>query len=208
MSRLVPTNPPVPASWRSCPSVWTNQRRARVAAVAVAAASSQLVPSLLYKPISARRRAFTRLTLSGKWVQQIETCSSETEREQNVWPLPHSLTHFLWLTTLQTRNRNPPHIWERNKQLAKSPQTAKKETFFCFKERTSLWLSKHSPSELTFLTRRVVDQEFKADFQETISGTKLRVNEENKLEKYLIQRTESGEFLQQTNTNVNIDKIV
>ena len=54
----------------------------------------------------------------------------------------------------------------------------------------------------------MVDQEFKADFLETISGTKLRANEENKLEKYLIHSKESAEFLQQTNTNVNIDKIV
>ena len=32
------------------------------------------VRGLLNKPISGRRRAFTRLTLLGKWVQQIEPC--------------------------------------------------------------------------------------------------------------------------------------
>ena len=57
----------------------------------------------------------------------------------------------------------------------------------------------------------MVDQEFKADFLETISGTKLRANEENKLEKYLIHSITTQRecrILQQTNTNVNIDKIV
>ena len=55
-------------------------------------------------------------------------------------------------------------------------------------------------------TCRVVDQEFKADFLETISWTRAAANEENKLEEYFKQR--SAEFKQQTNTNVNIDKIV
>ena len=193
-------------TWRSCPSVWTNQRRAELAAVAVAAAAapSQVVCSLLYKPISARRRAFTRLTLLGKWVQQIETCSSssETEREQclaSFWAQV-SLTHSLWLTTLQTRNRSPPQIWERNKQLAKTPETAKKEIFFCFKERKKFSLTQQTFPQRTNISKpagrtcRVVDQEFKADFLETISGTKLRANEENKLEKYLIHRPRVQNF--------------
>ena len=52
----------------------------------------------------------------------------------------------------------------------------------------------------------MVDQEFKADFLETISRARTPANEENKLEEYLKERI--AEFKQQTNTNVNIDKIV
>ena len=148
-------------SSRSCPSLWTNQRRAGLAAVAVAAAASQLVCSLLYKPISARRRAFTRLTLLGKWVQQIETCSSANlarrrgERERGrenistLSPVCHdSLSHSLtedWITNQKPQPSSD--LGEKYSQLAKTLQTTKNgDVFFSFKERNSLWVSNIPPA--------------------------------------------------------------
>ena len=192
-------------SSRSCPSLWTNQRRAGLAAVAVAAAASQLVCSLLYKPISARRRAFTRLTLLGKWVQQIETCSSanlarrrgEREREREylnfVSCLPwFSLTFSDWRlnykpeTTALLRSGR-----EIQPTCQNSTNNKKWRCFFLVLKKEILSDSATFPQRTNISkpgcrTCRVVDQEFKADFLETISGTKLGANEENKLEKYLI----------------------
>ena len=118
-------------SSRSCPSLWTNQRRAGLAAVAVAAAASQLVCSLLYKPISARRRAFTRLTLLGKWVQQIETCSWSSVSGLCLGP---AFSHPDSLTDNITNQKPQPSsdLGEKYSQLAKTLQTTKNGDVFFF----------------------------------------------------------------------------